>query len=355
VLLTIPAGLRRLAGQTGLSDVVIVLPNGATDESSGTLGAGFAGLVGSLPGVAHSRDGHPLVAAQFVVNTRLRRHDGTTATVLVRGVTPTFWNVIGESVAMRSGRHFRAGTDELISGVAAASSFVSADAGATVLLHAKPWHVSGEFTAEGGFWESELWADLAALQATYNAQGTLTCIWVKLDSPDMFSTFSKALHDDPRTAGLYATRQRDYYTSQTAFLEWFIQVAAEGIAVALGLGAALAIINALSMALDARKRDLAILRALGFRRRALATALLVEVLLNGILCTGISLVLGWLMVDGREIGSSTFSSAIQFKMHIDVNVVVWTLIYLLLLSALSALWPIVRAVRAPLTHALQRE
>jgi hypothetical protein len=36
-------------------------------------------------------------------------------------------------------------------------------------------------------------------------------------------------------------------------------------------------------------------------------------------------------------------------------VVGWTFAYLLLLGFLSALWPITRAVRAPLTRALQDE
>lgn len=355
VLLTIPAGLKRVAGKTGLAGVAVVLPNGAADESSGTFKPELAGLVGSLPDVAHGPDGHPLVAPQFVVNTRLRRTDGTTATVLVRGVTPTFWKVIGQSTAMRSGKHFDSGKDELIAGVAAARSFVSLDTGATVSIHKGPWHVTGNFTAGGGLWESELWTDMAALQSGYNAQGTLTALWVKLTSPAAFKTFSKALHDDPRTQGLYAIPQPDYYARQTVFLQWFIRIAAEGIALALGLGAILAIVNALGMALDTRRRELAILRAVGFRRPVLAAALLVEVLVIGAICAGIAVLIGWLTVNGHEIGSSTFSSAIQFRMRVDGGVIGWTVAYLLLLGSLSAIWPIARTVRAPLTRALQDE
>lgn len=355
VLLTIPAGLKRVAGKTGSADVAVVLPNSSTEESSGTFKPGLAGLVSSLPGVARGPDGHPLVAPQFVVNTRLRRTDGTTATVLVRGVTPAFWDVLGPAISMHSGRHFAAGKDELIAGVAAARGFVALDTGATTSIHNNPWRVSGEFAAGGGFWESELWTDMAALQSAYYAQGTLTCLWVKLTSPAAFKAFSQALHDDPRTRELHAVHQPAYYAQQTSFLRWFVDTVARVIALVLGLGAILAIVNALGMSLAARRRELAILRAVGFRRSVLAVALLVEVLVIGAVCAGIALLVAWLAVNGHEVGSSTGGSAIQFRMHVDASVVGWTFAYLLLLGFLSALWPITRAVRAPLTRALQDE
>jgi putative ABC transport system permease protein len=289
VLLTLPAGLERLAGNTGLPDVVVVLAGNSSQESGASFKPELAALVGSLPGVAHDGQGRPLVAPQLVMDTRLRRTDGTTATVLVRGVTPVFWDVVGHAFSMRSGRLFAAGKDELIAGVAAARGFVALDTDATAPIHKTPWHVSGEFVAGGGFWESELWTGMAALQSAYHAQGNLTCLWVKLTSPAALKAFKQALHDNPQTQGLHAVRQRDYYADQTSFLKYFITAATKAIAVALGLGAILAIINALGMALDARRREIAIQRAVGFRRSALATALLLEVLLIGAACAGVAL------------------------------------------------------------------
>lgn len=356
VLLTLPAGLKQLSGNTGFPDVALVLPgNVFANESSGSVQPELAALVGSLPGVAHGRQGEPLVAPQFVVKTRLRRTDGSTATVLVRGVTPAFWDVLDEGISMRSGQRFMAGKNELIAGVAAARGFVALDTGATVSIHKSPWHVTGEFVAGGGFWESELWTDMAALQAAYHAQGAVTCLWVKLTSPAAFTTFKKALHDNPQTQGLQTVRQRDYYTDQTAFLKYLITAATQGVAVALGLGAILAIVNALGMALAARKRELAIQRAIGFRRGSLALALLVEVLVIGAVCAGISVLVAWLAVNGHEVGSSTGGSAIEFRMHVGSAVIGWTFMYVLILGVLSALWPIARAVRAPLTRTLQDE
>lgn len=355
VLLTLPAGLKRLAGNSGASDVAVVLAGNSFEESGASFKPEIAALVGMLPGVAHGPRDQPLIAPQFVVDARLRRKDGTTATVLVRGVTPAFWNVVGDAVSMRSGRRFAAGKDELIAGVAAARGFVALDTGATTSVNRNPWHVSGEFAAAGGFWESELWTDMAALQAAYRAQGAVSCLWVKLTSPAAFETFEQALHDNPKTQSLHALRQRDYYIRQTAFLGSLITIATEGVVVALGLGAIMAIVNALGMALTARRRELAIQRAVGFRRTALALALLVEVLVIGAACAAIAVLVAWFVVNGHEVGSSTGGSAIEFRMHVGAGVIGWTFAYMLILGVLSALWPITRAVHAPLTKTLQDE
>lgn len=355
VLLTLPAGLRRLAGNTGSPDVAVVLSGNSLNESGGVFKPELAALVGSLPGIAHDAQGQPLVAPQFVANARLRRIDGTTATVLIRGVTPAFWDIVGHTTSMASGQRFAAGKDELIAGVAVARGFVALDTGATTSINRNPWHVTGEFAAGGGFWESELWTDMAALQSAYHAQGAITCLWVKLTSPAAFGAFKQALRDDPQTQGLHAILQRDYYTRQTSFLKYLITAAAEVIAVALGLGAILAIVNALGMALAARRRELAIQRAVGFRRSALAAALLVEVLVIGAACAAIAVLVAWVVVNGHEVGSSTGGSAIEFRMHVGVGVIGWTFVYVLILGVLSAPWPIARAVRAPLTKTLQDE
>lgn len=355
LLLTIPAGVRLVAGKTGSSDIAMVLANGASTESSATFDESKVALLGTLPGVAHAPDGRALVAPQFVINTRLVHTDGSTATVLVRGVTPLFWDVIGRSVKITSGSRFQTGKAQLIAGVAAARSFVSLKVGDVLRVHEQPWQVAGHFSAGGGFWESQLWTGLTTLQSAYHAQGRLSVAWVRLDSPAAFAIFSKALRDDPRLQGVYAEAQRSYYVSQTAFLQSFIRIATVATAVALGLGAIFAIVNALAMTLEARRHDLAVLRSVGFRRGALAVALLTEVLAFAVVCAGIAVLISWFAVNGHEIGSSTVSNAIQFKLRVDGSVIGWTLVYLIVIGGLSAIWPIVRAIRAPLVDALHDE
>lgn len=355
VLLTIPAGLKQLAGQTGLPDVVLILPSHSINETGGSLKPELAQLIGSLPGVAHTAGGEPMVAPQLVVDARLRRTDGTTATVLVRGVSPMFWNLLGNSVKLKSGERPQSGNDQVLAGSAAARGFLSLHTNDNISIHNTPWHVSGEFTAGGGFWGSELWADQSALQSVFNAQGNISSVWVKLVSPAAFATFSKAMNADPRLKSLQVFKQRKYYARQTVFLDLLLRAGIMVVAIVLGLGAILATINALGMALAARRRELAVMRAVGFSRGSLAVALILEVVAIGVACTGIVALLGWMFVNGYEVGSSTAQSAIQFQLHVGAEVVWRTLVYLLVLAVVSAVWPVWSAVRAPLIGALHNE
>jgi ABC-type lipoprotein release transport system permease subunit len=355
ILLTIPAGLQRLAGQTGLPNVAMVLPKRSVNETGGTIAPKLAHLIGMLPGVAHTPKGQPIVAPQFVVNARLRRVDGTTATVMIRGVDPMFWNIIGNTIRLTSGAPPRSGTDALLAGAGAARGFVSLGTNDTISIHDTPWHVSGNFAVGGGFWESELWANLSTLQADYNAQGKITSIWVKLTSPTAFATFSTALEADAQLVGLQVLTQRSYYARQTGFLDLVVRAGTKTVALVLGLGAILATVNALGLALGARRRELAVLRSIGFERTPLAVALVLEVLVIAVVCTGAVVLLGWFTVNGYEVGSSTGAAAIQFRLHIDAGVIWRILVYLLALSLLSSVWPVWAAVDVPLTNALNDE
>ncbi|TAL82543.1 MAG: ABC transporter permease [Rhodanobacter sp.] len=354
-LLAIPAGLDQVAARTGLADVALVLPGSTSDESGGTIAPDLSRLASVLPGVALDRQGRPLVAPQFVVNAKLRRIDGTTSTVLVRGVTPVFWHVVGSSAHLSAGKRFGSGLNELIAGRGVARAFVGLDTGAKLSLNQTPWRVTGEFMAGGGLWESELWTDLGTLQAAYNAQGQITALWVKLSSPAAYRRYAAALHADSRLRSLQVLPQRDYYAARTAFLAKFVRIAAIVIASVLGLGAALAIVNALGMALTARRREINVLRAFGFRTFSVALALLIEVLVIGQCCAALALLLGRLLLNGHGVDSSTGSQAIRFSMDITPAVAGWVLAYIAVLGTLSALWPIWHVVRSPLLRGLRDE
>ncbi|MGH8189939.1 MAG: ABC transporter permease [Rhodanobacteraceae bacterium] len=355
ILLTIPAGMRRVAGNTGLADVAMVLSARATNEISSRISPGTAALIGTLPGVAHGPHGHVLAAPQFLADAKLRQAEGSLVTVQVRGVTPKFWQILAGAVRLTRGKRFGPGLDQLIVGGAATRRFVALVPGAQVPVHNAPWRVTGVFSAGGGMWGSELWTDIGALQAAYNAQGQISVIWVKLTSPAAFKTFDAAIKADPRMRAVKAWPQQGYYAGQIGFLTHFANVAIIGIAVVLGLGAILAIFNAVGMALAARRRETAVLRAIGFGRLGLALALLIEVLVVAIVCAGIALAIGWLVLNGQTVDSSSFGQALSFSMRVTPTVAWLVLVYLVLLGILSATWPIARAVCAPLPETLQSE
>ena len=354
-VLTIPAGLERIAAQSGLDDVVVVLASSRGDETDGVITPELVARIGTLPGVARRAEGSPIIAPQFVIHAKLpRRRDGQ-ATAIVRGVTPGIWDVVGERLRMSAGSHFEPGVNSLVSGEIAARQYVYASSGSQISLHRSDWHVSGEFSAEGSLWESELWGDLGALQAAYNAQGRSTTVWVRLLSPSAFEAFAQGMRADPALRGFPHMMQQDFYAQHVAFLATFVRVAAGIIAIVLGLMAILASNNAVGLALRARRRELAVLRATGFGNAALFSALLIETLLVAAVCAGIAAATGLALLDARGIDSSTANTAMHFTAAVTPGVMLSTLAYALLLGLLSAWFPAWQSLHAPLVTALARE
>lgn len=357
VMLTLPAGLKRLAAQTGGDDLAIVLPSAAlVDEGARNVSPEQVAIISALPGIARDGRGRAMVAPQFVAYAKIRRKDGLPGSLLVRGVTPEFFQVVGDRFGKVSGNLPREGHAELMAGIGASSSFVALDTGASVKIRRNAvWRVCGTFSAGGGFWETELWASADALRAAYGNANDVTSIWLRLSSPGAYDALAKALQSDPRLKGLSVHRQRDFYAAQSGFLERFAYIAILVVSVALGSGAILASANSIAVALRGRRREFAVMRALGFRGINLALSLMVEVWLIGLFSAALVVALGAIFWSGHAIDSATFGRAIHFEAVMDWKVMLLTIAYVLALGTLAALLPIRKVIAAPLVNALREE
>lgn len=359
IILTIPVGIERVAMRTGSSGVAVVLANrSGWDETEGNIAPELVARIGVLPQVARNAEGVPLVAPQFAVTHRLKRRDGSERTVLVRGVTPNVWDVAGDGARIVKGSRIAPALQQVVSGLQAADQYLYADTGAELRLGrgvSSQWEVVGEFSAGGGLWESELWADIDALRAMFNVPGQSTSVWVRLASPAAFDEFVDAMQADPRLRGLQVFRQQGFYAGRVAFLKRFVEVAAFVVALVLGLMAVLACSNAVGLALRARRRELAVLRAIGFGSNRLFVALIVEMLVLAGACAAVAMAIGVWLVHAQSVDSSTQTASIRFTLAVTPTVMGLTLGYTLLLGLAGTLIPAWRIVRSPLTLALARE
>lgn len=358
VILTIPAGLDRIAGHTGRADIAVVLGSGFLDETAGDIKPELVKRIGVLPGVARRSDGSPLIAPQFVVTTKLKQRDGGMGTVLVRGITPAMWEVAGDSVHVIEGQRPQSGTMQLVAGRVAAGKYPFVRVGSELNLVKRSrtaWKVTGEFAAGHGFWEGELWADIDNLRGKFNAYGQTTAIWVRLTSPDALPAFRAAMHSDPRLQSFQVIGQDKLYRARTGFLSGMVNVASIVIAIVLGAMAILAGNSAVGLALRARRRELAMLRSIGFGNGSLLLALLMEVAVLALICAAVAAVAALLTLHANEVDSQTFGLSIRFAMQVTPAVVGLTAIYACVLGLASALIPALRVLHAPLVKALASE
>lgn len=355
VVLTIPAGIAQLAANTGRADVAVVLSTTAMDEVSGSIPINKVKLLEMLPGVAHASDGSALVAPQSVVQLKLQRRDGDKGTLLLRGITPVFWQVVGKRVHMLSGRRFKAGLFEIIVGQQAARQYLYLKPGQQFTHRFDTWTTTGIFSAGNSLWSNEAWTDLAAVQGAYNSAGSASTVWVRLTSPQAFGVFKQALTSNPRLSGLQVLHQKAFYASRVAFVHMFVNAAALIIAIVLGLMASLAINNAIALALAARRHELAVLRALGYRQLPLLAALVSEILLVAIVCMLLVAAGTALWLPSQSVASSTGTQSIQFTLAITPRVMALTLGYALVLGTISVLAPAWRTLSMPLAKTLAQD
>ena len=312
---------------------------------------GVLALVLALAGIATGAEGRPLVSPELsqVVNL-VTREDGTDANAQLRGVGPAAW-ALRPQVEIVEGRRFEPGRRELVVGTGAARQYVGLDVGSTVELANQPWTVVGHFES-GDSHASELWADAEILGATYQ-RTSYQSVTVKLDGDDGFDRLKAAMAADPRLK-LDVSTTRDYYNKQSEGLTKVIEILGTVVGTIMAIGAVFGALNTMYAAVATRAREIATLRALGFRGPPVVMAVMLETMLLALLGGILGATLAWLVFNGYTAAtlSGNFSQ-VMFEFQVGPDLM-WTgLKWALAIGLVGGLFPALRAARMPVTDALR--
>lgn len=122
-ILSLSAGFLETMANTGNASRAIVLSDGAVGEWGSTISHGDATIIADMPGIRTDRDRKPIVSAEYVAYTVVtKKADGLDAYLTVRGVSQANPELRPE-IRLVSGRMFRPGRYEIITGRSAQSQF----------------------------------------------------------------------------------------------------------------------------------------------------------------------------------------------------------------------------------------
>lgn len=352
-MLALARGFRATVVSSGLPQNVIVQQAGADSEMTSALVLDAVRAIEDAPQVARLGS-EPLVSPEVVVIAALPlRASGTDANVQMRGVSH---RVVGvrSNVRIVEGRFLEPGVYEIVVGRNATVAYAGLDLGARVRIGPGTWTVVGIFDGGGSAFDSEIWADADVLNVNYQRpKGVFQSVTARLASAEDYAAFQEVVTHDPRLR-VQAVREPDYYESQSQVVTTLITVLGGLVAIVMGLGAVLAGLNTMYSAVADRAREIAVLRALGFRRRSIVVSFLFESmaisLAGGIL--GCLLVLPVNGVTTGTINWQTFSH-LSFAFRITPDLLGLGLVFAVVIGVLGGLPPSVRAARANVALSLR--
>jgi putative ABC transport system permease protein len=352
-VLSIAQGVLKTMESSVGDNNAIVLRSGSDTEMMSGLAGDDTRIIAEAPGIARDETG-PLASAElFVIINLPMRSTGTDANVPMRGVKAQAMSV-RRSFRLIEGRMFAWGLNEVIVGTGAQGQFTGLDIGSSIEVGQEHWLVVGVFEVGGGMAESEIWVDAAVLQPAFRRGNSYQAVYVKLESHDAYVEFKETLTSDPRL-NVKPMREAEYYASQSTVVYNMITGLGTIIAIIMGLGAVFGALNTMYTAVSARTREIATLRALGFRAGPIVISVVSESLLLAFAGGLIGAGLAWLAFDGFLTSTLNWASfsAITFAFDVNAKLLAQGITFAMLIGLVGGLFPAIRAARQPVAEALR--
>jgi putative ABC transport system permease protein len=351
LLQSLAAGIERSSGNTGDPRNLLVVRKGSTAESASLISRQTLTEIRYFEEIARNESGDPVISADVLVLVNLsRRNQGGEANVLLRGVTAR-GRELRPQVKLAAGRWFESGQREIVVSAKLAKRFANFGLGESFKSGSATFTVVGWLAGGGSAFDSECWLDADECRSIFER--------------DMYSSFlirpvdeaagerlAQRIETDRRFK-LKAEKEVEYYRKQTmtaAPIKWL----GGFLAVMMSIGAVFAAMNTMYAAVGARTREIGTLRVLGFRRRAVVVALLIEggllALAGGVL--GCAVAFYWNGYTTATMGWETFSE-IVFEFRVTPRLVVEGLVFAVTVGLIGTLFPAIRAARLPVIASLK--
>lgn len=333
-------GLERSLAISGDRDVVLVYSvNSEENIENSSIAAQTPALLAAAVHGVWNRFGVDHVSPELYMGTRVQTHNGLGGLGLVRGVTRNA-PLVRRNVRLTAG-HWPQPGEVIVGQLAAAKLGIPSEflaTGQTIVFEGRSWTISGAFSAGGAACESEIWCHLADCQTATKRQdiSLVAMLLAPGANPAEVSLFCKIRTD----LELRAVRETEYYGAlqqhyrPVRILAWLIVLLVAGAGVFAGL-------NMMYGSVAGRIREIATLQAIGYRRRAILLSLIQEGVL---LAASASLIAGFIALTVLNETAVRFTMG-AFVLRIDGVAILWGCSIGILLGALGALPPALRALR----------
>ncbi len=345
-------GLQKTLIETGSYDNVIVIRKASQSEMQSGIDRQQASVVESDPAVAIGRTGRPLLARELVVIINLpKRGSDKPSNVTIRGIGDSSL-ALRPQVRLAEGRMPRPGSSEIIAGRSVAERFRGAGLGETIRFAMRDWTVVGIFDAGKTGYSSEIWGDVDQLMQAFR-RPAYSSVLFRLRNSSEFAAVRERIENDPRLT-LEAKRETRYYKDQSEMMAKFLRILGISLTVIFSLGAMIGAMITMYAAVASRVAEIGTLRALGFRRKNILTAFLMESMFLGLAGGLIGLFFASFMqfITISTVNWQTFSE-LAFSFTLTGHIILSSLGFSLVMGFIGGVLPAFRAARMNIVEALR--
>lgn len=351
-VLMLDAGLKRTLVGTGSPRNAILLRQSSQTEIQSAVYRDQASLVETLPEVARSSSGEPLVSKETVVLIALaKRGTDKPSNVMVRGLPPAGF-ALRPQVHIVDGRLFRPGSSEIVVGRGIADNYDGVEIGERLRFAGREWTVVGTFDAGKSGFDSEIWGDVDQMMQAFRRTAYSSMI-AELRDPSDFDAFAHGIATDSRLV-LDVKPEPQFYEEQSKSLSQFIRVLGITLSIIFSIGATIGAMITMYAAVSNRTAEIGTLRALGFRRRSILAAFLAESILLSLAGGAAGLLLASFL-QAFTVTTMNFQSFSQLAFGFDLTrrIVVDTLVFSVVMGMAGGFLPSVRAAKLEIVDALR--
>ncbi len=351
-ILMLAEGLRKTLVETGSYDNVVILRKGSNSEVVSGVGRQSASILETLPEIAIGPKGQRLLAKELVVLIALtKKGSNSPSNVILRGVEENSI-LLRPTVRLVEGRLPRVGSPEIIIGSSIARRFKGVEINETIRFGMSDWRIVGIFDAGNSGFSSEIWGDVDQFIQAFRRPAYSSVIFKLRDSSE-FQNVKSRIESDPRLT-LEAKRETKYYAEQSEIMAKFLRILGISLTIIFSLGAIIGAMITMYSAVANRTTEIGTLRALGFQRRNILTAFIVESLLLGFL-GGLAGLFFASFLQFFTVSTMNFQSfaELAFSFTLTFEIFYKGMVFSLVMGFVGGLLPAVRASRMVIVDALR--
>lgn len=353
-VLMLDAGLRASLGGTGAADNVVVIRKGAVTEVQSGVTRDQAALIEALPQVARDARGEPQASREVVVlNSLIKDSTGKRSNVPIRGLAERGL-ALRPQVRVAQGRLFRPGSTEIVVGASVAREFRGVAIGERLRFAQREWTVVGVIDAGQSAFSSEIWGDAEQMLQAFR-RTAFSSVIVRLADAGRFEELQQTIAADPRLQ-VDVKPEPQFYEDQASGLSSFISIVGNTLSVIFSLGAIIGAAITMYAAVATRTGEIGTLRALGFRRRAVLGAFLLESILLALAGGAVGLAAASFL-QAITISTTNFTSfsELAFSFQLTPRVVLASLAFSLIMGLVGGFLPAIKAARMKIVDALRAD